>query len=138
MASFKKFEDIEAWQFVRQITPQLFGLNLKTSLKNDYKLWDQIHGSSGSIMDSIAEVFERGSNKEFIQFLFFAKGSCGELRSQLYRMKDRIYIDEITFNSLYERLVEIRKKINGLISYLTNSERKGFRFNEPDEQYGEE
>jgi len=87
-------------------------------------------------MDNIAEGFERGGSKEFIQFLYFAKGSSGELKSQLYRMKDRNYIDQSTFDSFYRDLIEIRNKIVGLAKYLKNSNRKGYRFDEPDSEYG--
>jgi len=99
-------------------------------------LWDQINGSSGSIMDNIAEGFDRGSNKEFIQFLFYAKGSSGELRSQLYRLLDRSYIDKMEFDEMNHKLLDIRKKLSGLIGYLRRSEKGGYKFSEPSDNYG--
>ena len=136
MAAFKKFEDIESWQLAKELSNTIFKIYSTSDLMNDFKLWDQVNGSSGSIMDNIAEGFDRGSNKEFIQFLFIAKGSSGELRSQLYRMKNRGYIDEHLFDSLYADSIQIKTKISGLINYLKNSDIKGYKFADPEEDYG--
>jgi four helix bundle protein len=83
--SFKRFEEIPVWQKARQFCKDIFQLTLKEGFRTSYKLRDQILASSGSIMDNIAEGYERDGNKELCQFLFIAKGSCGEARSQLYR-----------------------------------------------------
>jgi four helix bundle protein len=85
MATIKRFEDILSWQKARELNKFIGDIIDKGKFKRSYKLIDQIEGSSGSIMDNIAEGFERGGNKEFIQFLYISKGSCGEFRSQLYR-----------------------------------------------------
>lgn len=138
MPAFKDFEEIESWQLSRTLARNLYDVYQTTDLKNDFKLWNQINGSSGSIMDNIAEGFERGSNREFVQFLFIAKGSSGELRSQLYRLIDRGYVDQGSFDSYYSDLIEIRKKINGLIRYLKDSEHKGYKFKETENDYGME
>ena len=82
MSTIKQFEDLEIWQLARTLCDDLFKLALNSKLISDYKLYNQINGSSGSVMDNIAEGFERNGNREFIQFLSIAKSSCGEARSQ--------------------------------------------------------
>ncbi len=95
--------------------------------KHNFRIIGQIEGSSGSIMDKIAEGFERGTSREFIQFLGYAKGSCGEMRSQLYRALDRKYITQIQFDELYSFCVRISIMIQKFISYLQKTEIDGTR-----------
>jgi four helix bundle protein len=137
MAAFKTFEEIEAWQLARVLAKEIYFLTKEKSFSNDFKLTGQMRDSSGSTMDNIAEGFERGGNKEFIQFLTIAKGSCGELRSQLYRILDREYISEEQFSDLYQKSKEVISKIEKLIHYLKNSEFKGYKFKKPNENYGD-
>lgn len=128
MASFKRFEEIGAWQKARTLCNHIYGVILESELYKDYKLKDQINGSSGSIMDNIAEGFGRGGNPEFIQFLEISHGSACECQSQLYRILDRKYINQDKFNLLYELAEEIRKMLLSLISYLSKSEFKGPKY----------
>ena len=97
------------------------------SFKSNYRLIGQIEGSSGSIMDNIAEGFERGTRAEFIQFLGYSKGSCGELRSQLYRALDRKYINQQQFDDFYSLAVRISSMLQKFISYLQKTVIQGER-----------
>jgi four helix bundle protein len=103
MATIRKFEDMEVWQLARVLANKIYELTLEGTFAKDYKLRDQINASSGSIMDNIAEGFERDGTREFVQFLAIAKGSAGEARSQLYRALDKKHISEEVFSTLKGR-----------------------------------
>jgi four helix bundle protein len=135
MATFKTFEEIEAWKLARILAKEVFFITKEKSFSNDIKLIHQMTDSSGSVMDNIAEGFERGGNKEFVQFLAIAKGSAGELRSQIYRSFDRNYISENKFNELHQKCIEVSSKIEKLIEYLKASDFKGYKFKESGEHY---
>ena len=127
MATIKRFEDIEAWKLSRVMCEKL-GLVIESgAFKSGYKLINQIDASSGSIMDNIAEGFERGTRAEFIQFLGYSKGSCGEFRSQLYRALDRKYLTNDQFDEFYIMAVRISAMLQKLIEYLQKTEVKGVR-----------
>lgn len=128
MASIKCFEDIESWQMARELDREVFSKTRQADFARDFKLRNQILGSSGSIMDNIAEGFERNGNKEFLQFLSISKASCGELKSQLYRALDRGYINQEEFETIYENATKISRKIGGLMNYLSSSELKGSKY----------
>ena len=128
MTTWKSFEDIDVWQLAREFNKNIFRIIQLDGLKTDYALKDQVNRSAGSIMDNIAEGFDRGGNKEFVNFLSIAKGSCAESRSQLHRIFDRKYITEEEYNILSSKTNEIINKIGGLISYLKKSGIKGPKF----------
>lgn len=125
MSAFQRFEDIEAWHKARELTKAIYSLSNDGQFARDFGLRDQIRRASVSIMSNIAEGFERGSNKEFIQFLYIAKGSAGEVRAQLYVALDQAYINQETFNQLNKNAAEISRMISGLIAYLNRSSFKG-------------
>ena len=128
MATIRRFEEIKAWQKPRGLNGKVGEFIDKGQFKRNYRLIDQIEGSAGSIMDNIAEGFERSGNKELIQFLYISKGSCGEFRSQMYRALDRKYIGQADFDELYKMAVEIIVMIQKLIDYLEQSEFKGTKY----------
>ena len=111
MATISCFEDMEIWQLARQQANELFQIYTTGNFAKDFELRNQINSSSGSVMDNIAEGFERSGNKEFFNFLVIAKGSNGEVRSQLHRALDRNHIT----NEIFE---ESLKKIKHLVQNL--------------------
>lgn len=128
MSKVEQFEDLKVWLLARELCKEINKLTIKDSFSKDFKLIGQIKGSSGSIMDNIAEGFERDGNKEFIQFLSISKGSSGETRSQLYRAIDNEYITQEEFNLAYEKSLEISKMLKGFMVYLKDSELKGNKY----------
>jgi four helix bundle protein len=128
MATFKCFEEIHAWQKARALNQKVGSYIDMGRFKSNYRLINQIEGSAGSIMDNIAEGFERSRNKEFLQFLYISKGSCGEFRSQLYRALDRNYICQEEFNQFFSLSKEVIVMLQKLIAYLETSAMKGSKY----------
>lgn len=125
MATINRFEDLEIWQNSRKLCKEIYVLSKKDDFNKDFRFKNQILSSSGSVMDNIAEGFERDGNNEFRQFLAVAKGSCGETRSQLYRAFDFEYISQSEANGLIEEYQKLSGKIKNFMTYLQNSEFKG-------------
>lgn len=128
MASIKQFEDIISWQQARILCAKIGVLVEEERFKKNFRLIDQLEGSTGSIMDNIAEGFERSGNREFIQYLSIAKASCGETRSQLYRALDRNYINQTEFQELYDLVIYISNLIQKMMGYLSTSPLKGTKY----------
>lgn len=128
MATFNCFKEIISWQEARKLNLNMGNLINEGRFKYNFRLINQIEGSAGSIMDNIAEGFERNGNREFIQFLYISKGSCGELRSQLYRALDRKYITQEEFETFSSHAKKINSLLYKLIVYLENSEIKGIKY----------
>ncbi len=121
----KRFEELEVWQKARAYCQTIWALIRKEAFAKDFELKNQINRSSGSAMDNIAEGYERSNNKEFIHFLFIAKGSIGESRSQLQRAFDRGYISQEEFENAFNESLVISKQLGNFINYLKESEMKG-------------
>jgi len=130
MATVKRFEDLEIWKEARRLVKIINLIVQETDLSNDFRFRDQIKASVGSLMDNIAEGFERDGNMEFRQFLSIAKGSAGETKSQVHRLFDCNYISENKLKDLVENYENLSAKIANLISYLNKKHYNGSKFKE--------
>ncbi|MGB5418206.1 four helix bundle protein [Algibacter sp.] len=128
MAHHSSFESLDIYKVATLFCDNIWDIICNTSLNKDYKLREQINGSSGSIMDNIAEGFGRGGNKEFIMFLSYSRGSCSESKSQLLRCYRRNHIDEKSYKKLNSDAEELINQLSKFMNYLKNSNRKGAKF----------
>ena len=120
----ERFEDIKAWQEARVLVKIIYdSIKANKNFTGDYKFKEQIHSAAVSAMSNIAEGFSRRSTKEFVQFLFIAKGSVAEVQSQLYISLDQNYINEEEFNELYSKADEVARLISGFVQYLLNKDK---------------
>lgn len=127
MARIENFEDLEIWQLARELCLIVRNLTKVGLFVKDLRFSSQFNSAAGSIMDNIAEGFERDGNKEFINFLYIAKGSNGEVRSQAYRAFDAQFIDQLSFEDIQTRTETLKRKINNLILTLKSSGPKGYK-----------
>ena len=128
MAHFNSYQELEIYKLARDINIDIWNLIKNTTLGTDYKLRDQINGSSGSMMDNIAEGFGRGGNKEFINFLSYSRGSCFEAEAQLQRALDRNHITKEDYEMICRRTQNLSDQISKFINYLKSTDRKGSKF----------
>ena len=129
MVKINKFEDIESWKKARRLTKEIYQTSATGGFVRDFGLKDQIRRASVSILSNIAEGFERGGDKEFSQFLAIAKGSCGEVRAQLYVALDQGYFSADTFDQLFSSATEVGQLLAGFIRYLKRSPLQGSKYN---------
>jgi len=127
----KHFEDLEIWKNARELTRKIYSLTKTEPFARDYGLCDQIRRASVSIMSNIAEGYERGGNQELIQFLSIAKGSSGEVRSQLYVALDQEYVDEKECMELIDEFRKLSIMINNFMEYLKGSPYRGKKYKQP-------
>ena len=128
MATFKRFEDINAWQKARELTKSVYVITKESIFYRDQGLREQIRRASVSVMSNIAEGFGRGGKREFIQFLSIAKGSVTEIQSHLYIALDIGYINQQVFDKMYTALEDISCMIYGLMSYLQKTPVSGIKY----------
>ena len=131
MGTVRNFEELNIWKKARILCISIYRITKILPLAKDSSLINQMIRSSGSVMDNIAEGFEPGGKKEFIQFLYITKGSTGEVRSQLYRVSDN-HLNSKEINAMITEVEELGKMIGGFIKYLKKSEFKGHKFKEPE------
>jgi|SRR5437773_3068550 len=128
MPTIERFEDLEAWRVARDVAREVYLFSKREPFSRDFCLRDQICRSAVSVMSNIAEGFERDGRREFVNFLSIAKGSAGEVRSQLYIALDQKYISEQEFTCTYDKTVQNCRLISGLIKYLNQTEVQGHKF----------
>jgi four helix bundle protein len=128
MNRIEKFEDIIAWQKARLLTREVYQCTRMGAYAKDYGLKDQVQRASVSTMANVAEGFERGGDKEFIQFLSNSKGSCGEVKSHLYLAPYQAYITPARFDQLYGQASEVGRLLSGFMSYLRESNLRGRKY----------
>lgn len=128
MSTILKFEDITAWQKARELTREIYGRSKAGEFAKDFGLKHQIQRAAVSTMANIAEGYDRGGDKEFIQFLSTSKGSCGEVKSHLYVALDQNYVTQPQFDQLYGQADEVARLISGFMAYLQQSPLRGRKF----------
>jgi len=128
MATFRKVEEIGAWKRARELTKKVYASTQENPFNRDFALRDQIRRASISIASNIAEGFDRDGTGEFLQFLSIAKGSVGEVKTQLYLASDLGYLDQRTFNDLFGHALEVGRMIAGLMDYLRTTNLRGTKF----------
>ena len=125
MSKASKFEDLEIFQLARKLCKEVYEITKEGEFHKDTRFVQQIHASAGSVMDNIAEGYEREGNKEFVNFLYIAKGSCGEVRSQIIRASDVGFVDNDTATRLYNDCIELSKALSSFIKSIKTSDYKG-------------
>jgi len=128
--AIQNFEDLEIWKEARGLTREIYKLSKAPRFSKDFSLRDQMRRAAVSMMSNIAEGFERGGNQEFVQFLYVAKASCGEVRSQLYIAVDQEYIEQNVADSLLIILKRLSVMIKHLIDYLKRSGMRGPKYDD--------
>lgn len=128
MAAVRDFEDLAIFQKAREFSKKIYPITQRGEFKNDFRFVQQIRAAAGSIMDNIAEGFERTGNKEFINFLYIAKGSCGEVRSQLIRANDNGYLTKEEYDELYTECRKLSAGIMNFIKEIKSSDLEGAKY----------
>ena len=130
MSVVRDFEELAIFQKARELSKKIYPITQRGEFKYDTRFVQQIRASAGSIMDNIAEGFERTGNKEFLNFLYIAKGSCGEVRSQLIRANDLGYMTKEEYDELYTECRKLSAGIMNFIKEIRTSEFAGAKFKE--------
>ena len=132
MAVVERFEELRIWQMARELCQEVYLHTETQPWKTDTRFVQQIRAAAGSVMDNIAEGFERDGNKEFVQFLYVAKGSCGEVRSQIIRASDTNFLNHTDAKRLYNVCLELSSAIAAFIKSLKKSSITGSKYLKPE------
>lgn len=128
MAAVRDFEELAIFQKARELSKKIYPVTNREEFKSDYRFVQQIRAAAGSIMDNIAEGFERTGNKEFLNFSYIAKGSCGEVRSQLIRANDIGYLTPEEYEELYSDCRKLSASIMNFIKEIKTSDITGAKY----------
>lgn len=128
MAVVRDFEELAIFQKARELSKKIYPITQRGEFKYDTRFVQQIRAAAGSIMDNIAEGFERTGNKEFLNFLYIAKGSCGEVRSQLIRANDNGYLTPEEYDELYTECRKLSAGIMNFIKEIKASDKVGAKY----------
>ena len=124
MAKIERFEDLDLWKDAVKMGVSIYKVTEEGKMEKDFSTRDQLRRAAISVSNNIAEGFEYNSNKAFIRFLMYAKGSVGELRSQLYVLKEAGMIEESKCQPIWENALKLSKGIEGFRKYLRNFDKK--------------
>ena len=128
MSAVRDFEELAIFQKARELSKKIYPVTNREGFKSDSRFVQQIRAAAGSIMDNIAEGFERTGNKEFLNFLYIAKGSCGEVRSQLIRANDIGYLTPEEYEELYSDCRKLSASIMNFIKEIKTSDITGAKY----------
>lgn len=128
MSSIERFEDLDVWKIAREMAREIYDCGKGGEFSRDFGLRDQIRRAAVSVVSNIAEGFDRGGDREFHQFLALAKGSCGEVRAQLYIALDQGYLNQTQFEDLSARTIQVGRMLASLMNYLRTSKFQGQKF----------
>ncbi len=128
------FEDLVVCQKARALANEVYALTRRAAFAKDLSLVDQVRRAAVSVMSNVAEGFERGSNTEFVQFLYIAKGSCGEVRAQLSLAFDQGYLPDVEHRKVSDHCRLVSGMLSGLIDYLKGARYRGDKFRQPESE----
>lgn len=129
--SIKYFEDLEIWKTARKLTNKIYKITSNGVFLKDYGLRDQMRRAAVSIMSNIAEGYERGGNQELIQFISISKGSCGEVRAQLYVAMDQECMNMQECELLIDEFRKLSIMISNFMAYLKGTSYRGIKYKKP-------
>ena len=121
MSAVQRFEELKCWQLARELTNAVYTLTAQGRVSKDYGFVDQMRRAAVSVMNNISEGHERGANKDFVKFLYIARGSAGEVRNMLYIGLDQGYLEQATFDQMKDLSERTSKACYGLIRYLSKN-----------------